>query len=355
MNKTSVHKHSSFFANANTSTHNTSQFGVLAIVVASFLWGTTGTAAQFAPSISPLAIGAFAMGTAGLLLCIFAYKQILLDLHLLKRNPVVFLLGALCVAVYPLAYYSSMRLSGVAIGTVVSIASAPLFAAVLEFVIGKKPVSKIWVISFCFGATGVVFLFMGKSELLNAIPSLPLPNGASPNLAEADIAFSSKTSYTNGRAWGIVLGLIAGLTYAGYSFAAKHLINGGVNSKSAMASLFGAASLLLLPSLFFTGGELFASATNTTVSVYMAIIPMFLGYVLFGYGLKTVEASRATLITLIEPLVATLFAILLIGETFKLIGWLGMFLVCICLCIQTLKLPLVSASRPEREGKEVKG
>lgn len=36
--------------------------GVLAVVVASFLWGTTGTAAQYAPTISPFAIGAFAMG-----------------------------------------------------------------------------------------------------------------------------------------------------------------------------------------------------------------------------------------------------------------------------------------------------
>lgn len=330
MNKISLHKHSSFFVNANAKTHNTSQFGVLAIVVASFLWGTTGTAAQFAPSISPLAIGAFAMGSAGVLLCVFAYKQLMRDIHLLKCNPIVFLLGALCVSIYPLAFYSSMRLSGVAIGTVVSIASAPLFAAVLEFVIGKKPVSKTWVISFCFGATGVVFLSMGKSELLNSAPSL----------ASKNIAFSSITSYTNERVWGIVLGLIAGLMYAGYSFAAKYFINNGVNSKSAMASLFGAASLLLLPSLLSTGDQLFTSPTNAAVSVYMAIIPMFLGYMLFGYGLKTVEASRATLITLIEPLVATLFAILLIGETFKLIGWLGMFFVCVCLFIQTVRWPL---------------
>ena len=35
--------------------------GIIAIVIASFLWGTTETAAQFAPEISPVAIGAFAM------------------------------------------------------------------------------------------------------------------------------------------------------------------------------------------------------------------------------------------------------------------------------------------------------
>lgn len=37
-------------------------FGVLVILFASLLWGTTGTAATYAPDISPLAIGAFFNG-----------------------------------------------------------------------------------------------------------------------------------------------------------------------------------------------------------------------------------------------------------------------------------------------------
>ena len=59
--------------------------GILAIVIASFLWGTTGTAAQFAPEISPLAIGAFAMGIGGVLLCVSARKS------LVKDAPILFL------------------------------------------------------------------------------------------------------------------------------------------------------------------------------------------------------------------------------------------------------------------------
>lgn len=41
---------------------NSSYGGTIAILVASFLWGTTGTAAAFAPTLGPLAIGAVAMG-----------------------------------------------------------------------------------------------------------------------------------------------------------------------------------------------------------------------------------------------------------------------------------------------------
>ena len=291
--------------------------GIIAIVIASFLWGTTGTAAQFAPEISPLAIGAFAMGVGGILLCVSAHRALVRDAHILFSRSWVLLFGCVCVAVYPLAFYSAMRLSGVAIGTVVSIASAPLFAAVLERVISKKPVSFKWVVSFVIGAIGIALLAAGKStETLG--------------LLEAQ----------RHQTLGVVLGLVAGLTYAGYSWAAKQLIETGANSTSSMAGLFGCAALVLLPSLYFTGQNVFESTINTSVSLYMAVVPMFLGYLLFGYGLRTTQASKATLITLIEPLVATLFAIFLIGEAFKPVGWVGMGLVCLCLLIQTVKLPV---------------
>lgn len=290
--------------------------GVFAIVVASFLWGTTGTAAQFAPQISPLAIGAFAMGAGGVLLCLSACQSLLKDIPTLIARPKTFLFGSACVAIYPLAFYSSMRLSGVAIGTVVSIASAPLFAALLEFFLSKKSVSLKWFISFIAGALGIALLATGKAHNTVALPQAP------------------------GEQWlGVVLGLVAGLTYAGYSWGAKQHIETGVNSRSVMAGLFGGAALVLLPSLFFTGQNIFSSEINAGVSIYMAVVPMFLGYLLFGYGLRTTEASKATLITLIEPLVATLFAIFLIGEVFKPIGWVGMMLVCLCLIVQSLKLP----------------
>ena len=48
------------------------------------------------------------------------------------------------VAVYPLAFYSSMRLAGVAVGTVVSIGSGSLAAALIERVVDHRPLSRRW-------------------------------------------------------------------------------------------------------------------------------------------------------------------------------------------------------------------
>ena len=287
--------------------------GVIAIVIASFLWGTTGTVASYSPDVSSLAIGAFSMGIGGVLLVVTAQKKLFIDYKLMLEQPRILILGAASVAIYPLAFYTSMRFSGVAIGTVVSIATAPFFAAILEHLISKKHISQQWILSFVIGAIGIALLTLGRDQ-------------------------SNNTAYSiNQQSLGILLGCIAGLTYAGYSWAARRLIESGVHSKSSMSGLFGCSALLLLPSLWFTGYNLFSSSTNALVSLYMAIIPMFLGYLLFGFGLNYIDASKATLITLIEPLVATILAVFIIGEKFKVIGWIGVALVSLCLLMQTIK------------------
>jgi len=287
--------------------------GMLAIIIASFLWGTTGTVASYSVDVSALAIGAFSMGGGGFLLVLSARKRLVKDYQYLLKRPHLLLLGAFSVAIYPLAFYSAMHLSGVALGTVISIASAPLFAVCLERIINQKPISRQWLMSFVIGAIGIVLLALGKESSNTETDNLLL------TLA------------------GIALGCLAGLTYAVYAWVTKCFIESGVDSQSAMSGLFGCASLLLLPSLYFTGDNLFATQTNTLVSLYMAIIPMFLGYVLFSFGLNFIDASKATLITLIEPLVATLLAVFIIGERFKSIGWLGIVLIILCLLLQTIK------------------
>ena len=143
--------------------------GVFAIIIASFLWGTTGTAASFSLDVSSLAIGAFSMGAGGVLLVFTARSKLFIDYKLMLKQPKVLFLGAFSVAIYPLAFYSSMRLSGVAIGTVVSIATAPFFAVILERIINKKHMTKQWLLSFIIGAIGIVSLTLGKDQSSHAV------------------------------------------------------------------------------------------------------------------------------------------------------------------------------------------
>ncbi|MGE6475952.1 DMT family transporter [Psychrobacter sp. NPDC078631] len=297
---------------------------ILCVIAASVLWGTTGTASAFIPDVSPLAVGAFSMGIGGVLLVLNAKNNLLSDRQKLLSKPSLLFIGSLCVAIYPLAFYSSMRLAGVAIGTVISIASAPFFTVIMERLISNKRVTSRWVVSFIFGVVGVILLTLGKTQYLDV------------------------NAQANNRILGILLGLVAGLTYATYSWTARQMIENGVNSKSAMASMFGLSAILLLPSLLLTGGNLFLDAKHISVALYLAIAPMFFGYLLFGQALRVIEASKATLITLLEPIVATILAIIIIGETFSPIGWLGMSLMIICLLLQVIKTPKLTGYRRRR-------
>lgn len=281
--------------------------GVIAITVTSLLWGTTGTAATFAPTAGPLAIGAAALGIGGLLQAVIAIRSLRSSRRQLARHRRLVAFGGISVCIYPLAFYSSMHLAGVAIGTVVSLASAPLASGILERIIEGRRLSTRWIIAAVTGVIGAAMLCL--SRVNNPVASV------------------------SSSIWGIGLGLIAGFTYASYSWASRRLMGAGVPRDASMGAIFGLGGLLLMPVLLVTGQPLVTSRQAFLVACYMAIVPMFIGYLLFGFGLSRVPASTATTITLLEPAVAAVLAVLVVGERLAAMGWCGLGLIAIALVI----------------------
>jgi DME family drug/metabolite transporter len=296
--------------------------GVLCVLAASVLWGTTGTAATFAPAVGPLAIGAAAMGLGGLLQALTAAPRIARERAGLRANRGVLLAGAAGVAVYPLAFYTSMRLAGVAAGTVVSIGSAPLAAALIERIVDRQRMPSRPVAAIVAGMAGIVLLCVAEGARAHA--------GA---------------GTISGTVAGVGLGLAAGMTYALYSWAAHRLMRRGVGRRAAMGGIFGLGGLLLLPVLLCTGGPFLGSWANLGVAAYMAVLPMFAGYTLFGWGLSRISASMATTLSLLEPAVAAVLAVLVVGERLPVLGWAGIGLVCGCLALLTAPVEAIRQRR----------
>jgi DME family drug/metabolite transporter len=301
--------------------------GALAVLAAALLWGSTGTAAALAPDVGPLAIGAAAMGVGGLLQAATARRLLHRHAATLRNRRGLVLLGAVAVAVYPLAFYSSMRLAGVAVGTVVSLGSAPLASALVERLVDGQRLSRRWLAAAGTGVAGMVLLCVAQAM--------------SGGHASAGAGGSAATAVL-----GVLLGLVAGATYALYSWVAHRLILAGVPSRAAMGAVFGVGGLLLLPVLAVTGAPLLATWGNAAVGAYMALVPMFTGYVLFGWGLARIAASTATTLTLLEPAVAAVLAVLVVGERLPAAGWAGVGLVVACLAVLTV--PARSAAGAER-------
>ena len=273
--------------------------GALALVLASVLWGTTGTAASFLPdAVSPLAIGTSTMAVGGALLFLVSARGALAAIgHPEARRWL--LVGAIGVFVYPLAFYSAMDEAGVAIGNVVALGSGPVFAVILEWLWERRGLSSRWLLSTTIAVVGIVLLGFGGHG-----------RAGSGNIV-----------------LGVLLGLLAGLAYALYTYASSRAIATGHAGRSVMGGMFGLGAILLVPVLLLTGAPLLASYTTVGVAGYLAVGPMFFAYLLFGFGLVNLRSSVVTTITLIEPLVATLLAVLIVGERLDTGGWVGLALI----------------------------
>jgi len=273
-----------------------------ALILTSILWGTTGTAASFFSSdVSPLAIGACTMAIGGLLLFAVSARQSLTAIRDRRALPWL-LLGALGVFVYPLAFYSAMDLAGVAIGNVVALGSGPVFAAAFEWLWERHPLTRRAGISIIVAIAGVVVLgFFGH----------------------VDAADSSGGNV----AAGVALGLLAGGAYALYTYSSTRVIGLGHPGSAAMGATFGMGAVALLPVLLLTGAALLGSGQNVGIAAYLALGPMFLAYVLFGRALGSLRSSTVTTITLLEPVVATVLAVLVVGERLSFVGWIGVALI----------------------------
>ena len=294
--------------------------GVAGVLVAAVLWGTTGVSATFAPEVGAVAIGAAAMGVGGLLQAAIATRAIAVAVRRHGGQWPWLLVGALAVAIYPLAFYGSMRMAGVTVGTVVSIGSAPLLSAVIEMVMDDLRVTARWVFGAALGLVGMALLCIAESGGHgSAAPSISI---------------------------GVALGLLAGLTYALFSWAARRLMQRRIPSRAAMGATFGLGGLMLMPVLLTTGAPFLASWNNAGVGIYMAVVPMFLGYVCFGYGLARIQASMATTITLVEPVVAAALAAVVVGERLPELGWVGVALIFACLVCITLPARTGGRTRP---------
>nr|WP_281364343.1 EamA family transporter [Microcella alkalica] len=279
-----------------------------ALVAASILWGTTGTAASFVDdAVSPIATGAATMAVGGALLLAISARGAIAAV----RRPDArrwLLIGAVGVVVYPLAFYSAMDLAGVAIGNVVALGSGPLFAAILERVVDGRRLTRRWMLGASTGVVGVALLVAGGHGGTGSADPAAVPLG-------------------------VALGLLAGAAYALYTFASGRVIGLGVSSRSTMGAVFGLGAVPLTAVLVATGAPLLQSPPSLAIIGYLAVGPMFLAYVLFGWGLRSIRSSTVTVVTLLEPVVATLLAVVIVGERLDALGWVGLALILVAVTV----------------------
>ncbi|NLN49747.1 MAG: EamA family transporter [Clostridiales bacterium] len=265
------------------------------ILIAAMLWGTTGTTQAFAPKIAhPIAIGATRLAVGGLFLLIVVLIR--KQLNFVNWPIKATILASLSMAFYQPLFFSAVSVTGVAIGTVVAIGSAPILSGVLEWMFLKTRPAKVWWYSTFLSILGCIMLFANK-----------------------------ESAYVEPA--GILMALGAGLSFAGYTLISKDMIEGH-SSLSVSAVVFTLSAILLSPFLFIFDMSWIVSLRGVGVSLQLGIMATGVAYFLFTKGLAYVSPSTAVTLALAEPLTATLLGVFMLGEKLNITSWFGiLFLV----------------------------
>jgi len=287
----------------------------LQVLLAALCFGTTGTAQALGPDgIDPAAVGAarIAIGGAVLVLVAIAARRRAVAAPPRRRwalGPV--LAGAAGVAAYQAAFFGAVADTGVAVGTIVALGSAPALTGALEWALrGTRPSSR-WAAATIFATAGVALL--------------ALAGGGGAGISPA----------------GVLLAVVAGGAYATYTLSAKRLLDDGHDPESVMAAAFGLGAVPLLPVLAMSGAGWLATGGGLALAVFLGIVPTAIAYVLFARGLRGLAASETATLTLAEPVTAAVLGVGVLGEQVTGAGALGAALV-----LGGLVLLAVRAQRP---------
>ncbi len=273
--------------------------GPVLIGLATLLWGTTGTAQELAPNAAtPLSIGALRLLVAATVLLLIAGFSGHLSRLTGMRRPAT-LLAAIGVAGYQPFFFLAVDRTGVVVGTIVAIGSAPVFAGLLAWGFDRTAPSRVWGLATAVAIAGVALLVAAGSDA-----------GAS--------------------AEGIAYALVAGAAYATYVIAARQFSREG-NVVGSTAIIFAFAAMLLLPLLAVDDLGWVASTAGTITILHLGVLATAVAYLLFATGLKTTKSTTATTLSLGEPVTAALLGVIAIGERPAPLGWVGFALVLIAL------------------------
>lgn len=262
----------------------------ICVLLAAMLWGTVGTTQTFlTEGISSFAVAGVrsAIGGGVLLIATIAMRKISLKNWSWKWT----IFAAIAIALFQSLFFTSVRFTGVAVGTVVTIGSSPVFSGIIEWFICKVRPSKIWGVATILAIIGCVLLFTNRGE------------------AVVDPV-------------GVGLALTAGFMFALYTNVSKQLME-REETLPAVAMTFSMCALFLLPFAARDGVSWLSEGTNLVAMLFMALAATSVAYLLFLGGLKKISSSAAVTLSLAEPLTAALLGVLLVGEYLSPLSWIG--------------------------------
>lgn len=266
--------------------------GAIFVLMGAVLWGTTGTSQALAPEgATPMAVGALRIVIGG---------GALLILALLRGSfagggkwPLLpTAVAILATAAYQPLFFTGVAMTGVAVGTLITLASCPVITGVLGYVCFREKPSGRWYVSSVLALAGCALLTLSGGGAEAADPA------------------------------GMFFSLGAGFSYSVFVLGSKRLLRDrGADAVNGL--VFSAAGLILLPALAASPPLWLLQPEGVLVAAHLGLIATALAYYLFLKGLTTIPASTGVTLTTAEPLTASLLGVFLLGERLSAAGAAG--------------------------------
>ncbi|MFD1039027.1 DMT family transporter [Virgibacillus byunsanensis] len=268
------------------------------IIIGAALWGTIGWYVKhlYAYGFTPMEVVTLRAWSTAIMLLGFMLIVSPKTLRLQKLIDIRYFIGTgiLSIIFFNYCMFTAIELSTIPVATAL-LYTAPAFVTIISFFLFKEPLTKSKIMA-------LVITLIGTAFVVGLIP---------PNLEVLQIG-------------SILFGLGSGLGYALYSIFSKFALK-KYSSLSITTYTFIIASITLLP--FFPYQEKFHLLLNPAVLFYafgLGFLPTAFAYIIYTYGLQQTEASKASILSTVEPVVATLVGVLIFHEAFSFVQMIGM-------------------------------
>lgn len=266
------------------------------VALAGVLWGTGGLAGAELGETAGLTSAAVALarllGGGGLLLVVLAVGGRLRHVPRTRAALVRVVATAVLIAAFQAAYFEAVARSGVAVATLVTLGSSPVLVAAATALRRRSWPPPRTALALVLALVGLAALVLGRGEGHRA------------------------------DAWGVALALVAAASFASLTVVNAWTVP-GLDGFAVTALGFTAGGVLLLPYAAAVGLRLPHDLPGWAWLAYLAAVPTAAAYSAYFTGLRTVPATTATVLSLLEPTTAALLAVVVRDERLGVGGAVG--------------------------------
>ncbi|WP_374456019.1 DMT family transporter [Nocardioides sp.] len=280
------------------------QTGILLVLAGAALWGTMGPAVAKMSALSPVSmvdVSGVRLLVGGLLM--FAVAGATGDLRRLRLTgracSYIFATGCLA-ATFAAAYFVAVQRIGVATATVITLGAAPSFVVLVSACQRRRLPRPAEACALALAGAGLLLV-------TDVTASSPAPGG------EATV--------------GIVAAVASGIAFGTTTVLNRQRIP-GLTSINLIATSFTVGGTLTTLVIIASGRRwpaIDATGEGWAWFAWVVIGPTVLGYILFFGGLQSgLPSTTVSLLTLVEIVVATGIAVVLLGEQMTFLKTIGM-------------------------------